>query len=130
MKILKGVSLYSKLNLKSYRTHFLYFSAQLSWLDFTALYRHLRRVTLSLFSLYDTNQNSVVYYVYDVSIKKRLFWFSALSVTFIKDLRIMPKKLNYNQGNLKNINNLTSIISTWYTSQKCFLHFFRHFSWK
>ena len=32
----------SEVNLKSYRTHFLYCPAQISWLDFTALYRPLR----------------------------------------------------------------------------------------
>ena len=41
-------ALYSEVNLKSYCTHFLYCPAQLSWLDFTALYRPLRCVSLSL----------------------------------------------------------------------------------
>ena len=50
----KDVSLYSKVNWKSYCTHFFYCPAQLSWVDFTALYRPLRCcVTLSLLSLYE-----------------------------------------------------------------------------
>ena len=46
-------SLYSIVNCKSYCTHFLYCSVQLSWLDFTALYRPLCCVTLSLLSWYE-----------------------------------------------------------------------------
>ena len=41
-------SLYSKVNWKSYCTHFLYCPAQRSWLDFIAVYRPLPCVTLSL----------------------------------------------------------------------------------
>ena len=47
------MALYSEVNLKSYCTHVLYCPVQLSWLDFTALYRPLRCVTLSLLSCYE-----------------------------------------------------------------------------
>ena len=52
--IYQWYTLYSEINWKSYCTHFLYCPAQLSWLDFTALYRPLRRVSLSLLSGADT----------------------------------------------------------------------------
>ena len=46
-------ALYSKVNLKSYCTHFFYCPVQLCWLDFTALYRLLRSVTQSLLFWYE-----------------------------------------------------------------------------
>ena len=45
-------SLYTEVNLKSYCTNVLLCPAQLSWLDFTALYRPLRHVPLSLLCSY------------------------------------------------------------------------------
>ena len=51
--------LYSKINLKSYCSHFLYCLAQLSWLDFAALYRPLRRVTLSLLCWYEPKWRAI-----------------------------------------------------------------------
>ena len=47
-----GRPLYSEVNLKSYCTQLLYCPAQLSCLDFTALYEPLRRVPLSLLCLF------------------------------------------------------------------------------
>ena len=46
-------SLYSEVNWKSYCIHFLNCPAQLSWLDFTVLYRLLRCVTLGLLCWYE-----------------------------------------------------------------------------
>ena len=45
-------TLYSKVKWKSYCTHLMYCPAQLSWLNYTALYRPLRCVTLTLLSWY------------------------------------------------------------------------------
>ena len=47
------VSLYPKVNLKSYCTPFLYCPAQLSWQDFTPLYQPLRYVPICLLSVYE-----------------------------------------------------------------------------
>ena len=58
----RNIPLYSdlKYNLNLYCTHLLYYPAQLSWLDFTALYRPLRRVPLSLLSLYEPKWRDTV----------------------------------------------------------------------
>ena len=57
--------LLSKLEL-SYRTHFLYCPAQLSWLDCTALFRPLYRIPLSLPGLYETKWRHFLNIVVDL----------------------------------------------------------------
>ena len=53
---------WSKLEIIPYCTLFLYCPAQLSWMDFTALYRPLGRVPLSLLCLHEPK--SVLFYFF------------------------------------------------------------------
>ena len=109
-------ALYSKVNWKYYCTHFLYCPVQLSWLDFTAPYRPLRCVTLSLLSWYKPKWRRV--YVFFMALWSRFniptipWTWECLASTFFKSFEFRIYRFKYLNLTLLKLTGLYRSVST------------------